>query len=123
MQPVAGVFRMAREANPKLAKVGVVWNPAESNSEASTIMAREVCKQLNIELVEMTIDSSSAVLDAVKALLARKVQAIWAGGDATVAPAIETLIRHGCRRRHSRLQQHAQQRQAGGPVRAGGRLL
>jgi ABC-type uncharacterized transport system substrate-binding protein len=93
LQPVAGVFRLAREANPKLAKVGVVWNPAESNSEASTTMAREVSKQMQIELVEMTIDSSSAVLDAVKALLARDVQAIWAGGDATVAPAIETLIR------------------------------
>ena len=93
LQPVAGVFKLARGANPKLVKVGVVWNPAESNSEASTMMAREVCKQLNIELVEMTIDSSSAVLDAVKALLARQVQAIWAGGDATVAPAIEALIR------------------------------
>jgi putative ABC transport system substrate-binding protein len=91
-QPVASLFKLAREANPRLKKVGVVWNPAESNSEASTLLAREVCKKTNIELVEVTIDSSSAVLDAVKALLGRDVEAIWAGGDATVAGALDTLV-------------------------------
>jgi putative tryptophan/tyrosine transport system substrate-binding protein len=46
--------------------------------------------------VEMTVDSSSAVLDAAKALASRQVEAIWAGGDATVAPAFDTLV--GCAR-------------------------
>ena len=92
LQPVASLFRLAREANPQLKKVGVAWNPAESNSEASTIMARAICKKLNIELIEVTVDSSSAVQDAAKALVSRDVQAIWAGGDATVAPALESLI-------------------------------
>jgi putative tryptophan/tyrosine transport system substrate-binding protein len=92
VQPVEGLFHLAREANPHLTKVGVVWNPAESNSEASTKLAREVCKKMHIELLESTIDSSSGVLDAAKALIARDVQAFWAGGDATVAPAIDALI-------------------------------
>ena len=34
MQPVAEGFRMARRLDPRLAKVGVAWNPSESNSEA-----------------------------------------------------------------------------------------
>jgi putative tryptophan/tyrosine transport system substrate-binding protein len=93
LQPVAGLFQLARQANPGLRKVGVVWNPSESNSESSTLMARDVCRMLGIELAEVTVDSSSAVLDAVKALIGREVQALWAGGDATVAPALETLIR------------------------------
>jgi ABC-type uncharacterized transport system substrate-binding protein len=92
LQPVASLFRLAREANPQLKKVGVAWNPAESNSEASTVMARAVCKKLNIELVEVTVDSSSAVQDAAKALVSREVEAIWAGGDATVAPALDSLV-------------------------------
>ncbi len=92
LQPVASLFRLAREANPQLKKVGVVWNPSESNSESSTKLAREVCTQLEIELIEVTVDSSSAVLDATKALLGREVEAIWAGGDSTVGAAIDTMI-------------------------------
>jgi putative ABC transport system substrate-binding protein len=92
LQPVASLFRLAREANSQLKKVGVAWNPAESNSEASTVMARAICKKLNIELVEVTVDSSSAVQDAAKALVSREVEAIWAGGDATVAPALDSLV-------------------------------
>ncbi len=92
LQPVEALFHLAREANPSLNKVGVAWNPAESNSEASTLMARAVCKDLQIELVEVTVESSSAVLEATKALIARDVQAVWAGGDSTVAAALDTLI-------------------------------
>jgi putative tryptophan/tyrosine transport system substrate-binding protein len=90
--PVARLFEMAREANPRLKKVGVVWNPAESNSEAAVRMARDICKKLGIELVEMNVDSSSGVQDATQALVARQVEAIWTGGDATVAAAHDTLI-------------------------------
>src|SRR5262245_42374996 len=61
LQPVDALFRLAREANPNLKKVGVVWNPSEPNSEASTLMARRVCKELGIELVEVTVDSSAGV--------------------------------------------------------------
>jgi putative tryptophan/tyrosine transport system substrate-binding protein len=92
LPPVAKLFELAREANPQLKRVGTVWNPSESNSEAATMMAREICKKLNIELVEITVDSSSGVLDAAKALVARQVEAFWAGGDATVAAAHNTLI-------------------------------
>jgi putative ABC transport system substrate-binding protein len=92
LQPVRKLFELARQANPRLKRVGVVWNPAESNSEASTLLAREVSKELGIELLEVPIDTSSAVLDAAKALLAREVEAFWVGGDTTVAAALDTLI-------------------------------
>ncbi|HXY37907.1 MAG TPA: ABC transporter substrate-binding protein [Planctomycetaceae bacterium] len=90
--PIGRLFEMAREANPGLKKVGVVWNPAESNSEAAVKLARAICKKLKIELVEMNVDSSSGVQDATRALIARQVEAIWTGGDATVAAAHDTLI-------------------------------
>src|SRR5258708_38803439 len=79
LQPVAALFRLAREAKPDLKRVGVVWNPSEPNSEASTVMARAICKELGIELVEVTVDSSAGVSEAANAVLARSVQAIWAG--------------------------------------------
>lgn len=92
LQPVKAVFTMAREANPQLKRVGVAWNPAESNSEASTVTARAVCKEMGIELIEVTVESSSAVVEAAKALVNRDVQAIWAGGDSTVAAALDSMV-------------------------------
>ena len=36
---------MARKLAPKLARVGVAWNPSEANSEACTKIARTVCRR------------------------------------------------------------------------------
>src|SRR5262245_31336216 len=91
LQPVEALFRLARQAKPDLQKVGVVWNPAEANSEASTLMAREVCRKLGIELIEVTVDTSAGVAEAAKAVVARGVQAIWVGGDSTVSVGFDAL--------------------------------
>src|SRR5262249_59618533 len=64
LQPVDKLFRLAREAHPNLKKVGVVWNPSEANSEAATVMARSICKELGIELVEVTVHSAAGVARA-----------------------------------------------------------
>jgi ABC-type uncharacterized transport system substrate-binding protein len=92
LQPVEAVFQLARQANPKLARVGVVWNPSEANSEASTKLARQACKDLDIELIEVTVDTSAAVSESAQALVNRGVEAIWAGGDSTVSTAFDALI-------------------------------
>ncbi|HWL10503.1 MAG TPA: ABC transporter substrate-binding protein [Planctomicrobium sp.] len=92
LQPVKEVFHLARIANPSLKKVGVAWNPAETNSEVTTIIAREICKELGIELVEVTVDSSSAIVDAARALVSRGVEAVWVGGDTTVSMGLDTLV-------------------------------
>lgn len=92
MQPVAEVFRLAREMNPALASVGVVWNAAEANSEAQVKLARQVCAELGVTLMETTVDNSSGVAEAASALVARGVEAIWVGGDVTVLTGIDTVM-------------------------------
>jgi ABC-type uncharacterized transport system substrate-binding protein len=92
MQPIARAFKMAREMNPALAKVGVVWNAAEANSEAQVKVARKVCAELGIELMESTVDNSSGVAEAAGALVARGAEALWMGGDVTVMTAADSLI-------------------------------
>jgi ABC-type uncharacterized transport system substrate-binding protein len=49
-QPVEATFRTARQLYPELKRVGEVWNPAEACSEACTVKAREICRELGIEL-------------------------------------------------------------------------
>ena len=69
MQPVAEAFRMAEQLAPRLARVGVAWNPSEANSEACTRLARTVCSELGIELLEANVDNSAGVREAVASVI------------------------------------------------------
>ncbi len=91
-QPVADIFRMALQANPALKTVGVVWNPAEVNSEFCTKQARAVAAELGLVLLEAPVEQSKDIREAAQSLLARGVEAFWTGGDATVNSAVDTLI-------------------------------
>ncbi len=97
--PVETAFEIARKMFPKLERIGVAWNPAEANSLAFVEKGRAAAKRMGITLLEANADSSSAVSDAVNSLIGRNAQAIWVGGDNTVATAIDTVIAIG-RRMH-----------------------
>ncbi len=92
MQPVALAFRTARECNPDLKRVGVVWNPAESNSAAQVKLARAVCAEIGITLLESSVENSAGVAEAASALVSRGVDALWLGGDVTVMTAVDALV-------------------------------
>jgi putative tryptophan/tyrosine transport system substrate-binding protein len=90
--PVERAFQLARRMLPALARIGVAWNPSESNSLAFVTKAREVAKAMNLELLEANVDNTGAVTEAVGSLIARDAQAIWVGGDNTVVAAIGSVI-------------------------------
>ncbi len=92
LPPVGKSFELAREMNPKLKRVGVVWNPAEVNSEIATKAAREISQQLGIELIEANAENASAVKEAVASVVARDVDALWVGGDVTVLAAVDVVL-------------------------------
>src|SRR5262249_55509144 len=91
--PVDEVFRLARQMYPALKRVGVAWNPAEANSRRFTTMARQVCQELGIELLEAQVDSPSGIVEAINSLISRDAQALWIGGDVTVSGATETVLK------------------------------
>jgi len=95
MQPVQRSFQLARQFNPNLKSVGVVWNSSEANSEAQMIIARAVCDKMNITLEEATIDNSSGVQQAAASLESRGVEALWGLGDVSVLVAMDALIGEG----------------------------
>ncbi|MDD2724978.1 MAG: ABC transporter substrate-binding protein, partial [Methylovulum sp.] len=90
-QPVAEIFRLAKHINPALKTVGVVWNPAETNSEYCTKLARAISEKLGITLLEASIEQSKDVREAAESLVARGVQAFWTGGDSSVDATVESL--------------------------------
>jgi ABC-type uncharacterized transport system substrate-binding protein len=96
-QPVEQILREAQRLWPGLKTVGVIWNPAERNSETCTIKAREVCGALGLQLLEATVDQSKDVREAADSLVARGVQAFWTGADVTVLNATAALCESALR--------------------------
>jgi putative ABC transport system substrate-binding protein len=90
--PVGDAFDLARQAFPGLRRVGVAWNPAESNSRVFTERARAACQTLGITLLEANVDGTAGVVDALHSLVARGADAIWVGGDNTMMSAIATVV-------------------------------
>lgn len=92
IQPVGGLFRTARAMRPELKTVGLVWNPAEANSVAQTKIARKVCAELGLTLLEANAENSTGALEAANSLIARGVEALWISGDVTVSMATDLII-------------------------------
>ncbi len=91
-QPVERAIALAKQMNPALKKIGVVWNPGESNSEACLKKARETCNTLNLELLEANAGNTSEVPEAVRSILARGCQAVWVGGDTVAISALSAIV-------------------------------
>jgi len=92
-QPVEDALLIAREMNPDLKLLGVPWCSHEVCSEACVKIARVVADSLGIELLEVTVDNSSSVYEAVQSLISRGAEAIWIGGDNTVEIAMDMIVK------------------------------
>jgi putative ABC transport system substrate-binding protein len=91
-QPVEKAFDIAKQMNPNLKKVGTVWCTSETCSEACVKLARRKCAELGIELVEMSVESTTQVLETAMSLTSRGVEALWLGGDNVVEAGIDQLV-------------------------------
>ncbi|MDD2706707.1 MAG: ABC transporter substrate-binding protein [Verrucomicrobiae bacterium] len=92
-QPVKETFRLMKEIRPQTRTVGVVWCTSETCAEACVRLAREICSELGMTLIEAPVDSSSAVQEAAQALAARGLDAFWVGGDNVVEQSISAMIK------------------------------
>lgn len=97
LQPVEQSFRTAKRMRPELKSVGLVWNAAEVNSMVQTQMARKICAELGIELIEGNAENSTAVVESVNSVIARGAECLWISGDVAVSTATEQVI-DACRR-------------------------
>ncbi len=91
-QPVKEVFRLAKQSFPALKSVGVVWCPLEACSEACLRLAREVCGELGLTLLEAQVDNTAGILEAADSLVERGVEALWIGGDNIVESAPSSVV-------------------------------
>jgi putative ABC transport system substrate-binding protein len=95
--PVGELLGIAKRMNPKLKRVGLPWNPSQSNSETYTRIARAAAPGLGIDLLEGTVDATTAVGEVVASLVGRGAEAILTTGDLTVSLAIDSVVAEGVR--------------------------
>ncbi|WP_028321801.1 ABC transporter substrate-binding protein [Desulfatiglans anilini] len=91
-QPVRRAIQIAQDMNPALERLGVVWNPGEQCSEACLVQARDICRELGIDLVEAVAANTSEVSEAARSLMTRKPDAVWVGGDTVANASIRLII-------------------------------
>lgn len=90
--PVVKLIKTAQQLYPDLKSIGLAWNAAEANSEAYTLLAREFAREQGLELLEVIVDSSTAVYEAVNSLVSRGVDMILVTGDNTVGLALDNVV-------------------------------
>lgn len=91
-QPVRQAIEIARQMNPSLQRIGVVWNPAEQSSESCLIEARQTVSEHQVALVESVATNTSEVYEATQALIAKEVDAIWIGGDVVATASVGLIV-------------------------------
>ena len=78
---------------PGLKKIGLIYNPTESNSVFQLEGFKEVLKAKGIEYVEVPASKTSLVHSAATSLLGQDVEAIFFPNDNTVASALHSLLK------------------------------
>lgn len=76
---------------PNLKKLGVIYNPSETNSVSTVQKLKKLLKQYNIEIVEAVVNTTNDVPEATRKLIG-KAQAIYFPQDNTVVAAMQTVI-------------------------------
>lgn len=91
MNPLKEQFDLLKKLVPQAKKVGVIYNAGEINSQVQVKMAKDVAKNLGIELIEATVTTSADVLQASQSLVG-KVDALYVPTDNMVVSAAQSVV-------------------------------
>jgi len=93
--PVVPAIRLAKQLNPGLKVIGIVFNPDEIQAQESVEQARSVTEELGIALLGVPVKSGSEVGAAAKALIGQGAEILMIGADNTVHNAADAMIAAG----------------------------
>ncbi len=91
MAPVGDHLLLIREITPDVKRLGVPYNPGESNSVSTIAALKTAAQAAGIEIVEATATKSADVQAATRSLVG-KVDAIYIPTDNTIVSALESAI-------------------------------
>jgi len=97
--PVAEELDLARQVNPALKTVGLIFNPGEPNSEYEAKILGKAAQARGITVVQQAVANSGEVLQAAQALAEKKVEAYVKIGDYATIQAFSSICKVGLENR------------------------
>ncbi len=91
MSPLADQLALFKSITPNIKKLGVVYNPGETNSVVLVAALKELAGPAGLEIVESPVTKSADVQQSTTALVG-KVDAIYIPTDNTVVSALPAAI-------------------------------
>ena len=91
MSPVAEHLKLIKQIVPTVKKVGVTFNPGETNSVVLLAALKKVAPDYGVEIVEAPATKSSDVQAAAQSLIG-KADVIYVPTDNTIVSALEAVI-------------------------------
>lgn len=92
LDPVGEALELAARLVPDLEVAGIIYNPAEANSEYLVGIAQGIAEEMGISLEVAPISNSSEIQTAAESLLNRGVGAYIAISDNTLTSGFEALV-------------------------------
>ena len=97
--PVGKELDLAREIDPELKRVGLIFNPAEANSSYEAALMRQEAARRAITVVEQPVANAGEVPQAAKALVEQQVEAFVKIGDYATIEAFAAICKVGLEHR------------------------
>jgi putative ABC transport system substrate-binding protein len=89
--PVEDQFDLLLRLVPTVKRVGIVYNPGESNAQYNVKIAEEVCKKKGLQVVKVSVANTAEVQMATRSLVGR-CDAIYAPADNTIISALSAVV-------------------------------
>ena len=97
--PVGQELDLAREVNPAIKRVGLIYNPGEPNSDYEAGILRQEAAKRGMSIDAQSVANSGEVLQAAQALAEKKVEAFVKIGDYATIQAFNAICRVGLENR------------------------
>jgi ABC-type uncharacterized transport system substrate-binding protein len=91
--PTREVFEWAKELFPGARRIGVLYNPSESNSAHEIEILTDILDQLRVELVKGTVNNVSEIPENIRGVLAKDVDLFFAMATNVVANGMPAIIK------------------------------
>ena len=88
--PIDRQLQIFKDLDPSIKNIGIIFNTSEPNSQIQIDQAKELCKDLDLEVVEVGINNINEIPQAVDSII-NKVDAIYTITDNMVASAINVV--------------------------------
>ena len=90
--PTNAQFDLLIQLIPTVKRIGVVYNPGETNSEYNIKEVEKVCSLKKLELIKVAVSNTSEVFAAAQSLVG-KIDAFYVSADNTVITAMDVVIK------------------------------